>query len=72
MAQECIAKSKGEGIHVQMKEKYGSITSYHNLTVVMMHDNCFYLVSKHGTEAILPKANWAIVELINNKPDEDE
>lgn len=71
MAQECIAKSKAGKIVVRMKEKYGPSKVYENLTVVMMHDNCFYLVARKGTQAVLPKANWSILELKNEEPDEE-
>lgn len=67
---ECIAKSKNAAITVTMKEKYGPEKTYTNLTVIMSHDNSFYLVGRGGTEAILPKANWAIASLENGEPNE--
>lgn len=71
MAQECIAKSKAGKITVRMKEKYGPSKVYDDLTVVMVHNSCFYLVAREGTQAVLPKANWSIIELLNNEPDEE-
>lgn len=68
---ECIAKSKSASLTVVMKEKYGPAKTYTDLTVIMSHDNSFYLVSREGTQAVLPKANWAITSLENGDPDED-
>jgi len=62
---ECIAKSKDANLSVIMKEKYGSEVPYDNLTVIMTHENYFYLIDREGTRAVLPSSNWAILELKN-------
>ena len=68
--QELIAKSANGKISVDMKEKYGVMHTYSNLTVIMKHDNSFYLNNRDGIVAILPLVNWSIVSLSN--PDDTE
>jgi hypothetical protein len=64
---QCLAKSKEGKITVVMKEKYGPAKKFTHLTVIMLHDNAFYLIAKRGTVAVLPEGNWAIVEITGNE-----
>lgn len=71
MTSLCIAKSKDGNITVKMKEKYGQVKTYKDLSTIMTYNKCFYLISKKGTRAVLPVSNWAISNLDNPKPDEN-
>lgn len=60
---KCLAKSKDNKIIVTFKEKYGPVRTYKDITLVLLFNSKYYVLTREGTVAVLQDSNWSIMNL---------